>query len=258
MENYSRIPEFNSYLSYILTSNERENIRTVAGLTLKNNLKAQWSALDLSILDYCKGCVLSALSDENSMIRKVAGSIITTCVAGGMIERWPQVLPKLMELLDRPDTIVGAFGALDKICEDSCAELDEKDPNFVSMLLSKLLSFIDNPNPEIRANVLKCTNQFLMIRSDSIWNHFDAYMNILYKCTSDPSSQVKRYVCQAFNNVVELKPEVLIPVLDSVINFMLHVMQDGDKESGLEAADFFLIFSEQDMMHVHIQQYLPR
>lgn len=97
-----------------------------------------------------------------------------------------------------------------------------------------------------------------MIRSAAIWDHLDAYMNILYKCCNDPAPSVKRYVCQAFNNIVELKPDVLVPVLDSVISFMLHVMQQDDKESGLEAADFFLIFSEQDTLQIHIQQFLPR
>jgi transportin-1 len=97
-----------------------------------------------------------------------------------------------------------------------------------------------------------------MIRSDAIWNHFTAYIEILYKCTSDPSPLVKRYVCQAFNSIIELAPESVIDYLDGMINFMLHVMNEGERESGLEAADFFLIFSEQDRLHVHIQPYLPR
>jgi transportin-1 len=128
----------------------------------------------------------------------------------------------------------------------------------VGLLIQKLLVHIENPNPSIRASVLCCTNQFLMIRSEAIWSHFDSYMNILYKCTNDPSGKVKRFVCQAFNNVIELKPEVLVPVLDSVISFMLHVMQESEKEPALEAADFFLIFSEQDLLHIHIQPYLSR
>jgi transportin-1 len=73
MEQYNRIPEFNCYLALIfITSKERENVRSVAGLTLKNNLKTAWTMLDPSILDYSKSQVLSALSDENEMIRKVA------------------------------------------------------------------------------------------------------------------------------------------------------------------------------------------
>jgi transportin-1 len=111
LEAYSKIPEYNNYLTFLFAtpttgSPQDDAIRSVAGLSLKNNLKIQWSLLDPSIINYCKHGVLMALSDQNEMVRKVAGSIITTCVAGGLIERWPEVLPKLVELLERPDTIV--------------------------------------------------------------------------------------------------------------------------------------------------------
>lgn len=123
MELYSKVPEYNNYLSFIFAASPSSEsaLRSVAGLSLKNNLRAQWSYLDPSVLAYCKYCVLQALSDPDAMIRKVAGSIITTCVSGttlsfshktntpgqgGLIERWPEVLPKLIELTERPETIV--------------------------------------------------------------------------------------------------------------------------------------------------------
>ena len=97
-----------------------------------------------------------------------------------------------------------------------------------------------------------------MIKSAGIWNHFEEYMQILYRSTQDPSPLVKRYVCQAFNNVVELRPEVLIPVLESVVGFMLQVVGEEDEDASLEAADFFLVFCEQDVLHIHMEQYLGR
>ncbi len=93
-------------MAFIFTSaDQNEHIRSVAGLNLKNQLRSQWPFLSADIINYCKTCVLQGLSDKSPMIRNVAGSIITTSVAGGLIDRWPEVLPKLVELLDNPDTI---------------------------------------------------------------------------------------------------------------------------------------------------------
>lgn len=106
LERFAQVPEYNNYLAYIFISNEKEELRSVAGLNLKNCLPHKWTSLSPAILDYCKQCVLVALSDHSPMVRKVAGSIITNCVAGGLIERWPEVLSKLLELIAIPETML--------------------------------------------------------------------------------------------------------------------------------------------------------
>ncbi|KAI8892333.1 armadillo-type protein [Globomyces pollinis-pini] len=258
LNSYSLIPEFNNYLACAFsTQSIPPEIRAMAGLLLKNNLRKSWDSIQPDYLAYMKSCVLATLSDPVHSVNNVAGSIITTSVANGKIDRWPEVLLKLIEMLQVPETVMGAFGALDKICEDSAADLDAKDPNFVTQLIQHILQHIRNPNPTIRAKVLKCTNQFLMIRSNSVWSSLNEYMDIIYQSTNDPDPSVKRYVCQAFNQIVELNPQLMVPVLESVINFMILQTQSDDKELALEAADFWLIFCEQDILHVHIQQYLP-
>lgn len=137
-------------------------------------------------------------------------------------------------------------------------ELDRRDGAFVQHLLHVILLQIDHQNEDIRACVLKCANQFLMIRSNAIFSNFDEFMKMIYKCTNDPSTKVKRYVCQSLNHVTELQPDALVPVLESVIGFMLQYSQDEDPDLALEAADFWLIVCDQEALHVHIQPYMPR
>jgi transportin-1 len=246
-------------LCYIFNSQETEDdIRSIAGLSLKNSLPLKWNSLDPLILAYAKQSILKGLSDPSELVKKVAGSIITTIVTKGLIDQWPEVLQKLLELIQYPETAIGAFGALEKICEDSAERLDQQSPEFVQLMIQQMLLHLQNPNADIRASVVKCINQFLLIRSDSIWKHLDGFMQMLYKLTLDPSQKVRRYVCQSFNHIVELGAEVLIPVLDAVVDFMLLNTQDEDKELALEAADFWLVFCEQETMHIHLQRFLGK
>jgi hypothetical protein len=39
---------------------------------------------------------------------------------------------------------------------------------------------------------------------------------------------------------------------------MLMVVGEDDYDAALEAADFFLVFCEQDILHIHIQPYLGK
>jgi transportin-1 len=147
---------------------------------------------------------------------------------------------------------------LEKICEDSADRLDRESPELVSQMLQQIVALSESPNADIRASVVNSVNQFLLIRSNQVWNHLDSFLQILYNLTNDSSLKVKRYVCQAFNHILELDPEVILPVLNSVVEFMLVNTLNEDKELALEAADFWLVFCEQETMHIHLQQFLPR
>ena len=81
--------------------------RVVAGLTLKNNLSKYYSRLSPQTLQVSKQIVLEGISDPEKMIRNTCGSIITNLVSGGNIQRWPEVLPKLLELLNFKETVHG-------------------------------------------------------------------------------------------------------------------------------------------------------
>lgn len=150
------------------------------------------------------------------------------------------------------------MGALDKICEDSAAELDQNDPAFVQLLVQSVLHLLQHPDPKIRSKALRCVNQFLLIRAQAIWNHLDEYLTVLYRCTNDPDPQVKQCVCQAFTSIVEMSPETLKPVFSSVIDFMLYATQSDCEQLALEAADFWMVVIEQEMLQIDIQDHIEK
>lgn len=96
LEALSLHPDYPLYLAHILQGQDySESVRSISGLSLKNCI-AHSQQLD----PYLKDCVLRSLKDQSLLVRNVGGSIITTCVTGnGNLTRWPELLPRLLELL---------------------------------------------------------------------------------------------------------------------------------------------------------------
>lgn len=68
----------------------------------------------------------------------------------GELTQWPELLPRLCEMLDSEDYSVceGAFGALQKICEDSAEMLDSDALNRpLNFLIPKFLQVSKNRLP---------------------------------------------------------------------------------------------------------------
>ncbi|NXB92630.1 TNPO1 protein, partial [Vidua chalybeata] len=81
------------------------------------------------------------------------GILITTIASKGELKNWPDLLPKLCSLLDSEDynTCEGAFGALQKICEDSAEILDSDVLDRpLNIMIPKFLQFFKHSSPKIR------------------------------------------------------------------------------------------------------------
>lgn len=81
------------------------------------------------------------------------GILITTIASKGELQAWPELLPQLCNLLNSEDynTCEGAFGALQKICEDSSEMLDSDALNRpLTIMIPKFLQFFKHCSPKIR------------------------------------------------------------------------------------------------------------
>ncbi|PLW09523.1 hypothetical protein PCASD_24846 [Puccinia coronata f. sp. avenae] len=128
LDSFNEVPDYNSYLAYILAymPQEEPRVRSVAGLILKNNLRrlpyqnqvvledptgANNSTTTTTnnnnnnnnnILEYVKTSVLASglLSDPVPMLRGTAGTLISTIVMQFGPEAWPEALQMLIELTE--------------------------------------------------------------------------------------------------------------------------------------------------------------
>lgn len=77
---------------------EDQYIRSVAGLTLKNNIRSHYPNISPQVLEYVKECCLQHIGD--AAVGKSVSTVIASIVARGNIQNWPQVLQVLLEKLD--------------------------------------------------------------------------------------------------------------------------------------------------------------
>ncbi|XP_051550082.1 transportin-1-like isoform X2 [Myxocyprinus asiaticus] len=154
LEQLNQYPDFNNYLIFVLTKlkTEDEPTRSLSGLILKNNVKAHYQNFPNGVSDFIKNECLQNIGDSSPLIRATVGILITTIASKGELQNWPELLPKLCLLLDSEDynTCEGAFGALQKICEDSAEILDsDMLDRPLNVMIPKFLQFFKHSSPKI-------------------------------------------------------------------------------------------------------------
>ena len=152
--------------------------------------------------------------------------MITTIASRGELVNWQELLPSLCAMLDSDnceyfptetipslnilppsDTVCeGAFGALQKICEDSAEILDSDNLNRpLNVLIPKFLTFFRHSNPKIRSHAIACVNQFIIGRSQALMLHIDEFIQNLFYLANDDDPEVRKNVCRAIVMLLEVR-----------------------------------------------------
>ncbi|XP_026739177.1 transportin-1 isoform X1 [Trichoplusia ni] len=262
LEELNKYPDFNNYLIFVLTKlvTEEEPTRSLSGLILKNNVKAHYNSFLPEVAEFIKRECLSAVGDPSPLIRATVGIIITTIASKGELTSWPDLLPALCQMLDSQDYNVceGAFGALQKICEDTAEILDSDALNRpLNVLIPKFLQFFRHSSPKIRCHAIACVNYFITGRTQALMLHIDAFIENLFHLAADEDPDVRKNVCHALVLLLEVRLDRLIPHLANIIEYMLVRTQDPEEGVALQACEFWLSLVEQNVCHEVLGPRLP-
>ncbi|XP_028404498.1 transportin-1-like isoform X2 [Dendronephthya gigantea] len=263
LESLNQFPDFNNYLIFVLTKlkTEDEPTRSLAGLIVKNNVKSNYHLFPDNVKEFVKTECLQAIGDPSPLIRATIGILITTIAQKGELIHWPQLLPSLCQLLDSEDYSVceGAFGALQKICEDSSEQLDSDALNRpLNVLIPKFLQFFKHASSKIRSHAIACTNQFIIGRSQALMVHITSFVENLFALAADEDPEVRKNVCRALVMLLEVRSDQLLPHMNNIIEYMLIRTQDSDENVALEACEFWLALAEQSICKECLAPYLSR
>ena len=86
--------------SFLLISDEPT--RSLAGLILKNNVRSNYHRFPTEVREFVKAECLNAIGDPSPLIRATIGILVTT-IAQKELGTWPELLPRLLHLLDSED-----------------------------------------------------------------------------------------------------------------------------------------------------------
>ncbi|ROI16630.1 Transportin-1 [Anabarilius grahami] len=222
LEQLNQYPDFNNYLIFVLTKlkTEDEPTRSLSGLILKNNVKAHYQNFPNGVSDFIKNECLQNIGDSSPLIRATVGILITTIASKGELQNWPELLPKLCLLLDSEDynTCEGAFGALQKICEDSAEILDsDMLDRPLNVMIPKFLQFFKHSSPKIRSHAIACVNQFIISRTQALMLHIDPFIENLFALAGDEEPEVRKNVCRALVMLLEVRLDRLLPHMHNII-----------------------------------------
>ena len=153
----------------------------------------------------------------------------------------------------------GAFGALQKICEDSAEALDSDTMNRpLNFLIPKFLQFFKHSSPKIRSHAIACVNQFIIGRSQALMNHIDDFIANIFNLANDDDPEVRKNICRAIVMLLEVRMDRLVPHMNSIIDYMLARTQDADEGVSLEACEFWLSLADEPVCKEALQPHLPK
>lgn len=266
LQHYSQIADFNNYLAFILARAEGKSteIRQAAGLFLKNNLRVTFKSMSPSHQQYIKSQLLPCLGATDKTIRSTAGTVISVIVQFGRVLGWPELLQALVHCLDSNDLnhMEGAMDAIYKICEDIPEELDVDVPGLterpINIFMPRLLQLFHSPHSSIRRLSLGSINQFIVIMPTALLLSMDQYLQGLFALAQDAAADIRKLVCSAFVQLIEVRPAFLEPHLRNVIEYMLQTNKDSDDEVALEACEFWSAYCETNLPPEGLREFLPR
>ncbi|CAG8975924.1 hypothetical protein HYALB_00007053 [Hymenoscyphus albidus] len=275
-------PDINNYLTYLFSSSEippalasnpqynqaeHHAVRSAAAVMLKNNIKTGYKTIPPESLALVRSTVPLALQDKNSTIRGYAGNVIAEIVSRGGILGWSQLLPDLIGLIENqtgniaPEAQEGAMSALAKVCEDNRKILDKdySGQRPLTFIIPKLIQFAGSDKPKVRSLALGTINVFIPHKPQALLASLDDLLNQLFQLANDPEADVRRQVCRAFVQIVEIRPDKIMPHIAGLVDYMLAQQSKmEDEDLACDAAEFWLTVGEHHELWGSLAPYLDK
>lgn len=270
-------PDINNYLIYLFsctsppaglqcTVEDLHLIRSAAAIMLKNNVKTGYKQIPEASMTPIKRGIVMILEDKNSQMRNYAGNIATEMIRRGGLLSWPELLPKLLDMIGNENGQVsneaqeGAIVTMSKICEDNTKmlerELNGQRP--LNFILPKLIQATKSSLPKVRAQALTAINVFTPRKSQAMLNSIDDLLQHLFHLANDNNPDVRRQVCRAFVQLVETRPDKLLPHLNGLVDYIITQQQSEDEELACDAAEFWLAVGEHEHLWQSLTPYISK
>ncbi|KAG6355876.1 hypothetical protein INS49_015260 [Diaporthe citri] len=270
-------PDFNNYLAYIFSSSQLPPglnfspedyslVRSAAAVMLKNNVKLHFKQIEESSLNLIKLAVPMGIQDKAPQIRSYAGNIATELINRVGIYGWPEFLPELLKLIGNesgqvsPEGQEGAMAAMAKICEDNAKMLqrEQNGQRPLNYLLPKFIEATKSPLSKVRAQALTAINVFTPRKSQAMLNCIDDLLQHLFVLANDPSEDVRRQVCRCFVQLVDTRPDKLVPHISGLVDYIITQQKSEEEELACEAAEFWLAVGEHENLWQALGPYIQK
>ncbi|CAO3665237.1 unnamed protein product [Rhizopus stolonifer] len=125
-------------------------------------------------------------------------------------------------------------------------------------MISKFIQLFDHPQDKIRLSAISCLSHFITIRSATLMPQLQNLLASLFKLATAVHMDIRKAVCHSLVSILEVYPQVLLPHMPNLINYMLFCTQSEDSDLALEACEFWLVFAEQENLHPYLHPFLQQ
>ena len=275
VELFSSRSDFGAHLAALLSDSQSDlvEVRQRAGLLLKSSLgRGAISPADPQV----RAKVMSALTDRSPVVRKTAGSIISTIVVSARTTPCSDVLGTLLVMLNNPEPNIadGAFDALSKICEDlvqlwrqdavSAQEESSEDnsiilKDFMNFADEKLMPFLLSSGPARNLIILNSfALNFLFFPNHTLGKYLLPYFDRLGSlAATETDPPILMQVCKGLTYIAQHHPDLYTSALPAVITFMIRATRHGEADVRLEAIQFWPVVCLNGDWIPQLQAFLP-
>ena len=219
-----------------------DGVRVMAGIVLKNHLKAQLSSNKAPTFMEIKNHLMSGLvHDPSPLIQSTIGSILAVMSQGMGYTLWPDLVPQLITI-----STPASLSALSKIFADSAYDLCREMPNDQ---LALVLDGLINAIPAHPYLTIECMNELILQDGLPFETKIGALVQALSMACQSQDCRVRRVVCISLGYLIEGHPDEMQPYLKDILQHQihaLHINHPEDREVALEAADFWQNFAERN------------
>jgi len=232
-----------------------QDVRQVAGLTLKAMMERNFVNLTEESIEYFKENILRCYLDKNQTIRKTIANLINTFIRLGGMEIWPEILNFLLKNLESELGVGMSLETLNIIIEDSGSYLEDKFEKFLLQLIPKLANYLekmgvvtnlDKTNQDLLVMVLSTVYVLLENCPNKMSDDLGILVKILFNLHSSQNLSTRYQLGKCWLAIVRMKKEILIESFENLFNFFLHNFTVEHYEMNFISAEFFMVIIEEN------------
>ncbi len=241
-------------------------------MTLKSHLDRNFESITDDVKNFIRFYLLQTFNNPQIELKKLASLVITTYIARGGFQSWPELLDFLISNLNssNEENIEMTIDCISKIVEDLRVNSENyvyfdtsKGGQSLDILIPALLLFCrPQYNTRIRAVAVFCLNLCIFTMPPALCANIEAFLETLISSTNDPNPKIRLRGFQGIVALNETKRDVLMKRKHDVFSAVVKGSGDQDVDVAKNACLFwpeFLIREPDESLEriLELRPYLP-
>ena len=144
------------------------------------------------------------------------------------------------------------------LCEDVTRDLEDHPQRPLNTLVPILIRILSRGAEVERLRALRSLNAFVADWPGAMKVNSEAFLNAVFASANSTDVEVCRQICRTFNNLCDVKPDLIGPYINSVATFMLaQTAKSDDSDLQCEACEFWEVLSQQVLWHDALKAKVP-